>query len=86
MFTRIAKAAMTGSKFAFIALAVGSILAFAGAPTLFGMVIITASVIMTVYLYTLIGFAAGFIYKYFFQKEEFKPEVSSNGEQTSTAV
>lgn len=70
MFSKISSAVSTGFKVAGITLAVGAVFAFAGAPTLFGMVIITASVIMTVYLYTLLGFAMGFIYKYFFKKDK----------------
>ena len=68
----ILTALKTGFKVAFVTLIIASILAFAGAPTLFGMVIITASLMMTVYVYSLLGFIIGFCFKYF--KMKFKDE------------
>ena len=62
----------TAFKFAFVILIVSSILVFLGAPTFFGMVIITASLMMTVYVYSLLGFIIGFCFKYF--KMKFKDE------------
>lgn len=50
-------------KAAFFVCVVGSALAFFGAPTFFGMVIITGSVIATVVTYTAISFAIAFAFK-----------------------
>jgi hypothetical protein len=55
----------SGLKFAGITLVVASLLAFLSAPVFFGMVIITASVVMTVYTYTVIAFILGAIFKWF---------------------
>jgi len=55
----------SGLKFAGITLVIGSLLAFLSAPVFFGMVIITASVLMTVYTYTAIAFILGAILKWF---------------------
>lgn len=55
----------TGIKTAMATLVVASLLAFLSAPVFFGMVIITASVVMTVYIYTFLAFLLGAIYKWF---------------------
>jgi len=68
----------TAFKFAFVILIVSSILVFLGAPTFFGMVIITASLMMTVYIYSLIGFILGFCFKYFKIKFKDAPENTYN--------
>lgn len=54
----------SGLKVAGITLVIASLLAFLSAPVFFGMVIITASVVMTVYIYTIIAFILGALFKW----------------------
>ena len=78
MMTRLLEAAKTGTKVAFITLIIAAIIAFAGSPVFFGMVIITASVMMTVYIYSMLGFLLGFCFKYFKMRPKDEPQNSYN--------
>ena len=51
-------------KMALLVLVVGGALAFLGAPVLFGVAFITASVVMTVWTYTALAFCVGLIFKW----------------------
>lgn len=62
---RVTSSSLFGIKSGFIVLVIFSALAFLAAPVFFGIVLITASVVATVWVYTLIGFVLGFVYKFF---------------------
>ena len=63
MFSKIMSILFTGVKLGFVVMILAGILAFLGAPTFFGIVIITAGVMMTVYTYAAIAFVFGVVYK-----------------------
>ena len=61
---KLASILSSGVKLGFTTLIIAGILAFLGAPTFFGVVLITASVVMTVYAYAAIAFVVGAVYKW----------------------
>lgn len=63
MFSKIMSILFAGVKLGFAVMIFAGILAFLGAPTLFGIVIITAGIVMTVYTYAAIAFVIGVVYK-----------------------
>ena len=70
MFSKIMSVLLAGIKLGFVVMIIAGILAFLGAPTFFGVVIITASVMMTVYAYAAIAFVIGVVYKAFMLRKE----------------
>ena len=72
MFSKLTSVLFAGVKLGFITLIIAGILAFLGAPTFFGIVIITAGVMMTVYTYATIAFVIGVLYKFFVMRKEAK--------------
>ena len=65
MFLKIWSIISSGLKFGFFTLLVVGFFAYLAAPVFFGIVIITAGVVMTVYVYSAIGFMVGVILKWF---------------------
>jgi len=60
----ISKIFMTALKFGFVTLLIAAVLAFLSAPVFLGVVLITASVVMTVYIYGAIAFVVGGFYRW----------------------
>jgi len=75
---KIIPSVVSALKLAAIVFVIAAILAFLGAPVFLGMVILTASAIVTVYAYTAIAFVIGFLWKLFFGKVT-PTNVNSNG-------
>jgi hypothetical protein len=63
--TRVMSAIFTGLKIALVVGAVVGTVMFLGAPSLFGIVFITAGIVATVVTYTAVAFAIGFLAKLF---------------------
>lgn len=70
MFSKIMSILFAGVKLGFVVMILAGILAFLGAPTFFGIVIITAGVMMTVYTYAAIAFVIGVVYKTLMLRKE----------------
>jgi uncharacterized protein (UPF0333 family) len=70
MFSKIMSILFAGVKLGFVVMILAGILAFLGAPTFFGIVIITAGVMMTVYTYATIAFVIGVVYKTLMLRKE----------------
>ena len=70
MFSKIMSILFAGVKLGFVVMTIAGILAFLGAPTFFGVVIITAGVMMTVYTYAAIAFVIGVVYKTLMLRKE----------------
>lgn len=70
MFSKIVSILFAGVKLGFVVMIIAGILAFLGAPTFLGIVMITASVVMTVYTYAAIAFVIGVVYKALMLKKE----------------
>lgn len=79
-----------GLKTGFVVMVVLAAMAFLAAPVFLGIVLIKSSVVATVWMYTLVGFVFGFIYKFITSKNvnikkpevpELKPtEVATDGQ------
>lgn len=78
MMLRLQAAMRTGLTLSFTVLTIAILLALAGAPMFFGMIIITASVMMTIYIYSVIGFLLGFCFKYFKMRPKDESKNSCN--------
>ena len=72
MFSKIMSVLLAGIKLGFVVMIIAGILVFLGAPTFFGIVIITAGAMMTVYTYATIAFVIGVLYKFFVMRKEAK--------------
>jgi uncharacterized membrane protein (DUF485 family) len=60
----VSKILSTAFKVGFITLVIAFMLAVLGAPVFLGAVILTASVLMTVWVYGVLGFIIGAVYKW----------------------
>lgn len=79
MFSKITSAVTNGLRYGALFGLVASILAFLAAPTFFGIVFITASVVMTVMMYGVIGFVIGVAVRFFRSPTEiFKSDCAPN--------